>query len=195
MPRSFTPSPVGYGSGRDRDNNWELTLAGELTDKHSELVTQFVEVPARSKGTLWIDSCGGSVYAGLSIASIIQLRGLRVTAVVAGECSSAALLPLGACSERYVTPHSTLLFHPMRWQSEEDVQLEQATEWARHFKELEEGLDALLARLLDISPELLSKWCRPGRFVSGPECVEAGIARLLTLFDGPIQNQIAAMRT
>lgn len=195
MPRSFAPSPVGYGSGRERDSNWELTLAGELTDKHSDLVAQFAEVPVRSKGTLWIDSCGGSVYAGLSIASIIRLRGLQVTAVVAGECSSAALLPLGACAERYVTPHSTLLFHPMRWQSEEDVQLDQATEWARHFKALEEDLDGLLSRLLGISPELLSQWCRPGRFVSGPECAEAGIAKLINLFDGPLQNQIAAQRT
>jgi ATP-dependent protease ClpP protease subunit len=178
-----------------RDSSWELSLTGELSDKHSELVTQFVECPMRSKGTLWIDSCGGSVYAGLAITSIIRLRGLQVTAVVAGECSSAALLPFAACSKRYVTPHSTLLFHPMRWQSEEDVQLEQATEWARHFKALEENLDELLARLLGISEDQLAAWCRPGRFVSGPECVEAGLAELLTLFDGTLQQQLATKRS
>lgn len=177
-----------------RSGAWELTLAGELTDKHSELVTQFVEVPARSRGTLWIDSCGGSVYAGLSIATIIRLRGLNVTAMVAGECSSAALLPFAACSKRYVTPHSTLLFHPMRWQSEEDVQLEQATEWARHFKLLEETLDSLLAKMFGISEELLSQWCRPGRFLSGPECAESGIAEIVSLFDGPLAQQVAKNR-
>ena len=177
-----------------KDGPWELTLAGELTEKHSELVMQFTEVPMRSTGTLWIDSCGGSVYAGLSIATIIRLRGLNVTAMVAGECSSAALLPFAACSKRYVTPHSTLLFHPMRWASEEDVQLEQATEWARHFKLLEENLDGLLAKMFGVSEEFLAKWCRPGRFVSGPEIVDAGLAQLVTLVDGPLTNQIAASR-
>ena len=55
-------------------------------------------------------------------ASIIRLRGLRVTGIVAGECSSAAILPFAACERRFVTPHSTLLFHPVRWASEEDFQ-------------------------------------------------------------------------
>ncbi len=184
--------PVPPLSRPDRKvSGWELTMSGELSDKHTELAMQFVECPLHSRGTLWIGSCGGSVYAGLAIASIIRLRGLDVTAVVAGECSSAALLPFGACKRRYVTPHSTLLFHPMRWQSEEDVQLEQATEWARHFKALEQDLDALLARMLDVSEEQLSKWCRPGRFLSGIECAEAGMAELVDLFGGTLQQQIA----
>lgn len=193
MPRPFAPSP-SMGPRQPRDSNWEMSLAGELSDKHSELVNQFVEVPMKSHGTLWIDSCGGSVYAGLSIATLIKLRGLNVTAIVSGECSSAALLPFGACTKRYVTPHSTLLFHPMRWQSEEDVQLEQATEWARHFKLLEENLDGLLARLFGISEELLQQWSRPGRFLSGDEAVEAGIAESLSLFDGPFPQQFAAAK-
>ena len=82
----------------------------------------------------------------------------------------------------------------MRWASEEDVQLEQATEWARHFKLLEENLDGLLAKMFGVSEEFLAKWCRPGRFVSGPEIVDAGLAQLVTLFDGPLTNQIAASR-
>ena len=167
-----------------------MSLAGELSDKHSELVGQFVDAPMRSKGTLWIDSCGGSVYAGLAIATLIRLRALDVTAVVVGECSSAALLPFAACSKRFVTPHATLLFHPMRWQSEDDVQLEEAAEWARHFKVLEEDLDGLLAKLFPMDAEKLKEWTRPGRFMTGTEVAEAGLAKLVTLFDGPIRDQI-----
>lgn len=174
---------------------WELTLSGELGDKQADLTAQLVECPMRSRGTLWIDSCGGSVYAGLALASIIRLRGLSVTAVVAGECSSAALLPFGACCKRYVTPHSTLLFHPMRWQSEEDVRLEEATEWARHFKALEKDLDELLAQLLGVSQEQLSTWSRPGRHLTGTEVAGAGIAELVDLFSGPLSQQVAAKQT
>lgn len=155
-------------------------------------MSQFVEAPPRSRGILWIDSCGGSVYAGLAIASIIRLRALDVTAVVVGECSSAALLPFAACAKRFVTPHSTLLFHPIRWSSEEDVQLNQAVEWARHFKELEHDVDQLLAEMLGISMEQLNRWSRPGRFLNGNEVVEAGIASRVSLFDGPLQSQISS---
>lgn len=169
---------------------WELSLSGELTDKQSDLISQFVDVPAGSSGTLWFDSCGGHVYAGLAICSLIRLRGLDVTGVVVGECSSAALMPFAACSARYVTPHATLLFHPMRWQSEEDVQLEQAAEWARHFGNLEKDVDGLLAKMLDVRPEQLASWSRPGRFLTGTEIAEAGIATIVTLFDGPIRKQI-----
>src|SRR5690606_32749544 len=97
-----------------------------------------------SRGTIYFDSCGGNVYVGLSLAALIRLRGLDPIAVVGGECSSAALLPFAACRRRYVLPESTLLFHPMRSQSEPDIALEEASEWARHFEHLEHDIDDLL---------------------------------------------------
>ena len=79
--------------------------------------------------------------------SLILLRGLKATGVVAGECSSAALWPFAACRRRLVTPLSILLFHRMKWQSEENVGLPEAAEWARHFGQLETDMDRLLAEL------------------------------------------------
>src|SRR5690606_12191661 len=134
---------------------------------------------------------GGSVYAGLALATMIRLRGLKAIGVVAGECSSAALLPFAACEERFVTPHSTLLFHPMRWQSEEDVRFEEAAEWARHFKFMEQDTDRLLARLFNVSESTLTEWTRPGRFLVGAELVKAGLAKELDLFAGDLWSQIA----
>ena len=73
----------------------------------------------------------------------------------------------------------------MRWQSEEDIRLEEATEWARHFKQLETGLDELLIRLFPVDPDILQKWTQPGRFVTGPELAEQNLARLYDPFDLP----------
>jgi hypothetical protein len=70
----------------------------------------------------------------------------------------------------------------MRWQSEEDVRLEEATEWARHFKLLETELDDMLSKLLQIPVETLRGWTRPGRFLTGPELAEAGVAHLFDPF-------------
>jgi ATP-dependent protease ClpP protease subunit len=183
---------VGHArAAHPRDaGGWELAIHGDLSDKQSELFSRMLEVPRRSRGVIFFDSCGGSAYAGLALASLIRLRGLDVDGVVAGECSSAALMPFAACRRRYVTRHSTLLFHPIRWQSEENVRLEEASEWARHFQQLEGELDELLAQLLGCPLDLLTSWTRPGRFVSGPELAAAGLAKVLDLFAGDVWEQM-----
>ena len=169
----------------DARQPWEISVCGDLTERQADLLERFTDVPRGSKGIVYFDSCGGSVYTGLAIGTLIRLRNLRVTAIVLGECSSAALLPFAACQQRFVTPHSTLLFHPMRWQSDEDVRLEEATEWARHFKDLESRLDLLLATLMHVQQETLQGWTRPGRFITGAELAEAGIASLFDPFIEP----------
>lgn len=185
------PGVTSTGRPTPPRGDWEIVLSGDLTDKQAELADKLIEVPRRSRGTLFIDSSGGSVFSGLALASIIRLRGLDAVAVVAGECSSAALVPFAACRRRFVTPYSALLFHPMRWQSEEDVRMEEAAEWARFFKILEEDMDSLLTRMFQCELSLIQKWTRPGRFVKGPELVEAGLAQLVDLFDGDVWSQIS----
>ena len=94
---------------------WEIVIRGALEDDEDGLHEKLVELPRGSRGLIYFDSCGGSAFVGLALASLIRLRGLKATGVVVGECSSAALMPFAACAQRFVTPHSTLLFHPIRW--------------------------------------------------------------------------------
>lgn len=179
----------------DRTENhpaWEIAIAGDLTDKQNDLLERLVEVPLRSRGTIYFDSCGGSAYVGISLAGLIRLRGLHARGVVLGECSSAAILPFAACAERFVTPQSYLFFHPVRWSSEENVKIEEAAEWTRHFGNLEEEMDRLLARMFNIPLEQILAWTRPGRFLSGVEIAEAGLAKLVDLFAGDLRSQLPA---
>lgn len=176
---------------RERDQPWEIAIFGDLTEKQSELMEHLIQVPRNSRGTIFFDSGGGSIYTGLALATLIRMRGLDPDGVVVGECSSAALMPLAACARRWVTPHSTLLFHPVRWQSDEDLRFEEAEEWARHFKFIEADMDQLLSRMFNIAPDKLLAWTRPGKFVTGPEMVEAGLARMIDLFAGDVWSQIA----
>lgn len=170
---------------------WEIVISGELADKESSLHEKLVELPRNSRGLIYFDSCGGSAFVGLALASLIRLRGLKVTGVVVGECSSAALMPFAACDRRFVTAHSTLLFHPIRWQSDEQVKLEEAAEWARHFRVMEADHDLLLSRLFGCETEIIRKWNNPGRFVTGEELVTAGLAGQLDLFSGDIWQQLS----
>lgn len=177
------PSVAHGGPSSPAAGPWEIALTGDLAERQAELIGRLTEVAPRSRGIIYFDSCGGSVYAGLALTTLIRARELNATAVVLSECSSAALMPFAACTKRLVTPLSTLLFHPMRWQSEEDVRLEEATEWARHFKQLEGDLDKLLVKLFPIAAEELEKWTRPGCFVTGTQLAEAGLAELYDPFE------------
>jgi ATP-dependent Clp protease protease subunit len=172
-------------------DGWELLLVGDLSEKQNELTETLLDVAAGSRGTIYFDSNGGSAYVGITLAGLIRLRNLDVTAVVLGECSSASLLPFSACRKRYVLGCSTLYFHPVHWSSEEDVTLEEAAEWARHFKVLETDLDKILSKMFPIDYDELTRWTRPaGRFFTGAEFAETGLAKLIDLFDGDLASQI-----
>ncbi len=168
-------------SKRNREGPVEIALVGDLTENADEQCQSLLDVEPGGECILYFDSLGGSPYSGMAATSLIVLRGLRATGVVAGECSSAALWPFAACTRRLVTPLSVLLFHPMKWQSEEHVGLSEAAEWARHFGQLETDMDRLLAELFQADPEKIQEWSVPGRYVSGPELAEAGLAELIEM--------------
>lgn len=159
----------------------EIAFVGDLTDNEADLTEKLLDVPPGGECTLYFDSPGGSPYCAVALMSLIRLRGLRARGIVTGECSSAALWPLAACTERIVTPFSVLLFHPMKWQSEEHVGLAEAAEWARHFGQLETDMDKLLAEMFGVPLEAMNRWMTPGRYVTGRELADAGLARMVAL--------------
>jgi ATP-dependent protease ClpP protease subunit len=166
---------------RDEDEPVEIAIVGDLTDSEAELTDRLLSVEPGGECTIYFDSPGGSPYCAVSLMTLIQLRDIRATGIVTGECSSATLWPFAACKRRIVTPYSVMLFHPMRWQSEENVGLAEAAEWARHFGHLEQEMDELLAHLFGVSPSLMHEWINPGRYVIGRELADAGMAELVEL--------------
>jgi ATP-dependent protease ClpP protease subunit len=172
----------------DRKGPAEIALVGDLTENQKELFERLLDVEPGGQCVLYFDSLGGSPYSAIGLTSVILLRDLEATGVVAGECSSAALWPFAACRRRIVTPYSVLLFHPLRWQSEENVALPEAAEWARHFGRLEGDMDQLLADLFDFPLENIRKWSAPGRYLSGREVAEAGLAELVELKPLPLSK-------
>ncbi|MBN1853387.1 MAG: ATP-dependent Clp protease proteolytic subunit [Pirellulales bacterium] len=163
----------------------EIAVVGDLTDNESDLTDRLLSIEPGGECTLYFDSPGGSPYCAVSLMTLIKMRNLRATGVVTGECSSATLWPFAACHRRLVTPFSVLLFHPMRWQSEENVGLAEAAEWARHFGHLEQEMDHLLAELFGISADEMNQWINPGRYFTGRELAEAGLVELIEFNELP----------
>ena len=156
----------------------EIAITGDLTEREAELTERLLDIEPGGQCTLYFDSPGGSPYCAMSLMTLIRLRGLRATGIVTGECSSAALWPFAACERRLVAAYSIMLFHPMKWQSEENVGLAEAAEWARHFSQLEKDMDDILADLFGVSRETMNQWINPGRYISGSELAAAGFSRI-----------------
>ena len=146
----------------------EIAIVGDLTDSEAELTDRLLSVQPGGEVTIYFDSPGGSPYCAVSLMTLIKLRKIKATGIVTGECSSATLWPFAACRRRIVTPFSVMLFHPMRWQSEENVGLAEAAEWARHFGQLEQDMDTLLAHLFGVSAECDARLDQPGPLRFGP---------------------------
>jgi ATP-dependent protease ClpP protease subunit len=159
----------------------EIAVVGDLTEHEADICEKLLEAGEGGRCVLFFDSPGGSAYAAISLMTLIVMRRIEAVGIVTGECSSAALWPLAACRRRVVSPFSVLRFHPAKWESEENVGVEDAAEWARHFVELERQMDHLLADFLGIPGKQLAAWMKPGRYVSGREFAEAGLAELAEL--------------
>lgn len=164
---------------RQRKAPVEIPVIGDVDDWEAEVVKELLDLPARSECVFYIDSAGGSVYGSLAAVTLLRHRRLEGTAVVLGECSSAAILLFAACRRRFVTPFSTLLFHHMRWQSDKRVASQEAALWARHFETLEKDIDGLQIRLFGKAEDQVRAWTAGGHYVTGPEVVAAGLAEML----------------
>ena len=183
-----------HDSDQGREGPLEIAITGDLTDNQTDMCDKLLSVEPGGECILYFDSPGGSPYCGVALTSLILLRGLKATGIVAGECSSAALWPFAACGRRLVTPYSVCLFHHMKWQSEENVGLVEAAEWARHFGALEKDMDALLARLFGVTPEKITAWTHAGKYVGGDELAAAGLAELVELSSLPLLRRAAEKR-
>jgi ATP-dependent protease ClpP protease subunit len=157
----------------------EIPVVGDVDEWESDVIKTLLDIPPGGECVFYIDSAGGSVFGALAVLTLMRHRRLEGTAIVLGECSSAALLLFAACGHRYVTPYSTLLFHRMRWQSEKRVGSEEAFLWAKHFEDMEKDIDNLQVRLFGAAEEQVRKWTGEGHYVTGPQIVAAGLAQLL----------------
>lgn len=160
----------------------EFALIGDVDDWESDLIKDLLELKPGSECAFHIDSAGGSVYGAMAVLSLMRLRKLKVSSYVLGECSSASVLIFAGSQKRFVTPYSTLLFHRMRWESDKRVDSIEAGHWASHFQQLEEELIEWEVKLLGALPrQQVAKWIAEGRFLTGRQVAQAGLAELIEL--------------
>jgi ATP-dependent Clp protease protease subunit len=125
--------------------------------------------------SLYINSPGGSVTAGLAIYDTIQFLKCDVATYCVGQAASmgAMLLAAGAAGKRYALPNARIMIH-QPWGGAQG----QATDVSIHAREilrLRERLNAILAAHTGKSPEAIEKDTDRDNFMSADEAKTYGI--------------------
>ena len=132
-------------------------------------------VDQKSQINLYINSPGGSVYAGLAIYDTMQMIQAPVSTVAVGVSASmgTALLTSGATGKRFALPHATIHMHPTGGGSKgytEDVRI--AT---REQERIQTQLFHLIGRHSGHSWKEIEDYFLRDKFMSAPEARDFGL--------------------
>ncbi len=125
--------------------------------------------------SLYINSPGGSVYAGLAIYDAMRLIQAPVSTVAVGVTASmaTALLCSGAKGKRYALPHATIHMHPASSGSQgytEDVRI--AT---KELERIQTQLFHIIGNNTGHSWSEIEEYFRRDKYMSAPEAKEYGL--------------------
>lgn len=162
-------------------------LVGPVTDQSANLVVAqllFLESENPDKDiSLYIDSPGGSVYAGLSIYDTMQFIKPDVSTICLGMAASmgAFLLASGAKGKRFALPNSRIMIHQPSGGTNgtaADIEIQ-----AKEILELRSRLNSILSEHTGQSIEKIAVDTERDNFMSSAQAVEYGI------IDGVFKNR------
>ena len=154
-------------------------LVGPVTDQSANLVVAqllFLERENPDKDiSLYIDSPGGSVYAGLSIYATMQFIKPDVSTICLGMAASmgAFLLAAGAKGKRFALPNSRIMIHQPSGGTNgtaADIEIQ-----AKEILELRSRLNTILSEHTGQSIEKIAVDTERDNFMSSAQAVEYGI--------------------
>ena len=132
-------------------------------------------IDQKAQVNLYINSPGGSVYAGLAIYDAMQMIQAPVSTVAVGVSASmgTALLTSGAKGKRYALPHATIHMHPTGGGAKgytEDVRI--AT---REQERIQTQLFHLIGKHAGHTWKEIEEYFLRDKFMSAPEAKEFGL--------------------
>ncbi len=191
---SMTPSGLGYipmvveQSGRG-ERSYDIYsrllkervifLVGPVNDQSANLVVAqllFLESENPDKDiALYINSPGGSVYAGMAIFDTMNFVKPEISTLCTGMAASmgAFLLAAGNRGKRFALPNSRIMIHQPSGGAQgqaTDIQIQ-----AREILDLRERLNRILAERTGQSIERIQADTERDTFLSAPDAVSYGL--------------------
>ena len=156
-----------------------IFLVGQVEDHMANLVVAqllFLESENPDKDiSLYINSPGGSVSAGLAIYDTMQLIKPDVSTLCIGQAASmgALLLCGGAAGKRFSLPHSRMMIHqPLGGMQGQAVDLEIHT---KEILKTRERLNAIMANHTGQKLDIIQKDTDRDNFMSSDDSVKYGL--------------------
>ena len=156
-----------------------IFLTGEITDETANsIVAQLIFLEGKDPDkdiSLYIDSPGGSVSAGLAIYDTMNFIKCDVTTICVGLAASmgAFLLSSGAKGKRYALPNSEVMIHqPLggaRGQAS-DIEIQ-----ANHIKKTKDKINRILSENSNQPLEKVQKDTDRDYYMSAQEALEYGL--------------------
>ena len=157
-----------------------ILLGTPIDDNVANLIiAQLLFLQAEGPGkdiSLYINSPGGSVTAGLAIYDAMQTVSSPVSTYCIGQCASmgAVLLAAGAPGKRFALPHSRIMLH-QPWGGAQgtaaDIEIQ-----SREILRLRSMLNNILARHTGQTLKKIERDTNRDFFMSASEAVEYGLA-------------------
>lgn len=156
-----------------------IFLVGPVNDQTANLVVAqllFLESENPDKDiSLYINSPGGSVYAGMAIYDTMQFIKPQVSTICVGMAASmgAFLLAAGEKGKRYALPNSRIMIHQPSGGSQgqaSDIEIQ-----AREILDLRSRLNKILAESTGQSLERIERDTDRDNFMSADDAVNYGL--------------------
>ncbi len=178
-------NPIIYDkNGRGNDvfssnlSNRVIHMVGEVTDEMSAtIVAQLLQLAAESNDdiSLYINSPGGSVSAGMAIYDTMQFINPDVSTVCLGRAASmgAVILSGGAKGKRCILPHGEVMIHQPSGGME--GQASELLIAAEHIKQTKHMLNSILADNCGHPYEKLVHDTERDNWMTAKEAAEYGV--------------------
>ena len=159
-------------------NDRKIWLSREINDETAtEIIAQLEYLDKQSNAdiTLYINSPGGSVSAGLAIIDAMERCRSDVSTVCTGTAASmgAMILVCGTKGKRRVTPYSEVMIHqPLGGFSGQASDMERAANHLAHTKKV---LMTMLSERTGQPIRKVTSDCDRDSWLSAPEAIEYGI--------------------
>lgn len=160
-------------------NDRIIMLFDEVNDQTASLVISqllYLESQDPDKDiSLYINSPGGSVTAGMGIYDTMQLIKCDVSTICVGMAASmgAFLLSAGAKGKRYATPNSEIMIHqPLGGVKGQASDIQIHAEWINKTKK---NLNKMLSEATGQPLEVIEKDTDRDNFLSANEALEYGL--------------------
>ena len=160
-------------------NDRIVFLGEEVTDVSANLViAQLLHLESQDSEkdiSLYINSPGGSVTAGLAILDTMNYIKCDVSTICLGECASmgAVLLSAGAKGKRYALPNSMVLIHqPSGGAQGQQTEIEIA---AREIRETRRRLNQILSENTGQPIDRIERDTERDNYMTAQEAMEYGL--------------------